>query len=247
MSAPGNTSRQGHAVSSPPQAASPADLPALRLEGPVRRIGGGYETDVFLSADRRFALKLKRGVASVGAAIAQARELRAVAERFRRHLGSGHTVTNDYLVVAADGGCRLLTIQPFLNGARGLDMLSLDTLTEGERASLVRQLGSIVAGSGACFRSTGTLPDLYGTGTGEAAHARRRDAHWALHEIWHLVAERPLLTSYNLLFTQDERLVLVDEDPICHGGLLCHLIYWARALLLWRDRWQVEALGRGAP
>lgn len=219
---------------------------ALRFEGPVRRIGGGYETDVFLSGDCRFALKLKRGVASVGAAIAQARELRAVAERFRGHLGPRHTVTNDYLVVAANGGCRLLAIQPFLDGARGLDTLSLDTLTERERASLVRQLGSIVAGSEACFRATGTLPDLYGTGTREAAHARRRDMRWALHEIWHLVFEQPLLTSYNLLFTQDERLVLVDEDPICHGGLLCHLIYWARALLLWRDRWQVKALGRGA-
>lgn len=190
---------------------------------------------------------MKRGVASVEAAIAQARDLRAVTERFRRYLSPKHTVTNDYLVVAAaDGGCRLLAIQPFLDGARSLDTLTIAALTPDERAALVRELEAIVVGSGTCFQATGTLPDLYGTGTREAAHARRRDMRWALHESWHLVAEQPLLTSYNLLFTEDERLVLVDEDPICHGGLLCRLIYWARALLLWRDRWQVEGVRREA-
>jgi hypothetical protein len=230
----------------PPRPAAPAGLAALRLAQPVARIGGGYETDVFISGDRRYALKLKRGISGAAAALAQARLHRAAAERFRDYLGEDHAPPSYYLVVAgARGTRRVLGVQPFLNGARGLDTIDLAALGPDARAALAAQLADVVARSRACFAATGTLPDLYGTSSQDSAHARAWNLGWALRALWHLVAGRPLLGSYNLLLTPDWRVVLVDKDPLCPGGPLCRLVYAARAALLGRDRRQIAALARG--
>lgn len=234
---------------------SPADPPAapagifaaLSLARPAERVGGGYETDVYRCSERGLALKLKHATGSPAAILAQARRLRAVAERFERHLGAEHTVANAYLVVdGPDGLAHVLAVQPFLAGAQALDALDVAALSPVDRAGLAAQLAALVDGALACYRATGYVPDLYGLGHHDAAQARRWDLRWAIGAGWHIVAGQPLISAHNLLRTPDGRVVLVDYDPICNSWLSCRVVYAARALLLLRDRRQVAALARRA-
>lgn len=222
----------------------PDSFAAVLVVLPVERIGGGYETDVFRSGDRRLALKLKHTTGTPAASLARARRLREVSERFCAFLGPDHSLPSDYLVVAGpDGAGRVLAVQPFLDGAHALDTLDLAALPPAERAAVAAQLVAVIDGAETCYRATRTLPDLYGLGPHDAAHARRWDLRWAVRAAWHLLFGRPLIDAHNLLLAADGRVVLVDYDPICHDWLSCRLVYGVRALLLRRDRRDVAGLG----
>jgi hypothetical protein len=230
----------------PPPLGEPDSFAAVCGARPVERVGGGYETDVFRSGDRRLALKLKHAAGTPAVALARARRLREAAERFCAFLGPAHSLPSDYLVVGAPGGaCRVLAVQPFLDGAHALDTLDLAALPPEPRAAVAAQLAAVVAGAEACYRATGTLPDLYGLGPHDAARARRWDLRWAIGAARHLLAGRPLIEAHNLLLAADGRVVLVDYDLICHGWLGCRLVYGVRALLLRRDRRDVAGLAGG--
>lgn len=229
-----------------PQTDDPADsFAALRLIQPVIRIGGGYETDVFFSGDLGLALKLKHDNGKPAAMLARARRLRWAADQFRAYLGPEHSLLSAYLIVPGSAGtCRVLAIQPFLANARPLDSLEPAALEPETRLALATQLATILERAFACYRNTGTLPDLYGLGPHDAAQARRWDLRWILRTGWQMMAGRPLIAAHNLLLAADGRVVLVDYDPVCHGCLICRLVYAARALLLWRDYRHVAALAR---
>lgn len=229
-----------------PQPDDPADsFAALRLTQPVTRVGGGYETDVFFSGDLGLALKLKHDNGKPAAMLARAQRLRRAADRFRAYLGPDHSLRSDYLVVPGSAGTgRVLAVQPFLANAHSLDSLDHAALGPKARVALAEQLAAILERAFACYRDTGTLPDLYGLGPHDAAQARRWDPRWILRTGWKMVTGRPLIAAHNLLLTADGRVVLVDYDPVCHGCLICHLVYAARALLLWRDCGHVAALAR---
>lgn len=219
----------------------------LKLVGPVERISGGYETDVFRSGDGRLALKLKHLTGTAAAMLFRARRLRQVAELFQEHLAPAHSLPSDYLIIAgADGASHVLAVQPFLADARPLDTVDLDTWSASARAALVVQLSEIVAGALACYQASGYLPDVYGLSPHDGAQARRWDPRWLLRVGWRMLAGRPLITAHNLMLTLDGRVVLVDYDPICHDRPICRLVYAARALLLWRDQRQIAAIARAA-
>lgn len=216
---------------------------ALSLARPIEQIGHGYETDVFHSRDGNLALKLKLRAGSPRAMLARARRLRAVAERFAAYLGPKHSLPSLYLLVAAPAGqSQILAIQPFLTDAHTLDTVDVAGLGREQRAEVARQLTAIVAGAIACYKATGSMPDLYGLGPHDAAQARRWDPRWVLRSARQMLLGRPLITAHNLMLTADGRVVLVDYDPICHGWLTCRLSYAARALLLRRDRGHIAAL-----
>lgn len=229
-----------------PQADDPTDsFAALRLSQPVVHVGSGYETDVFFSSDLGLALKLKHDSGNPVAMVARARRLRRIADRFRAYLGPNHSLHSDYLVVpGTTGTSRVLVVQPFLANAHPLDSLGGAALRPDARVALAAQLTAIVERAFACYRDTGTLPDLYGLGPHDAAQARRWDARWLLRTGWQMLAGRPLIAAHNLLLAADGWVVLVDYDPVCHVCLICRLVYAARALLLWRDRGHVAALAR---
>lgn len=130
----------------------------------------------------------------------------------------------------------MLAVQPFLANARPLDSLDRAALGPEARIMLAAQLAAIVERAFACYRDTGTLPDLYGLGPHDAAQARRWDPRWFLRAGWQLIAGQPLIAAHNLLLAADGRVVLVDYDLVCQRCLICRLVYAARALLLWRDR-----------
>ena len=227
-----------------PQTNNPTDsFAALRLSQPVVHIGGGYETDVFFSSDLGLALKLKLDNGKPAAMVARARRLKRTADLFRAYLGPDHSLVSDYLVVSGPAGTsRLRIVQPFLAEAHPLDSLDQATLGSEARVILAAQLAAIQERALACYRDTGTLPDLYGIGHHDADQARRWDPRWFLRAGWKLIAGRPLIAAHNLLLATDGRVVLVDYDLVCHDCLLCRLIYAARALLLWRDRGHIAAL-----
>jgi hypothetical protein len=208
-------------------------------------VGGGYETDVFFSSDLGLALKLKLDNGKPAAIVARARRLRRTADLFRAYLGPDHSLLSDYLVVSGPAGTgRVLVVQPFLANARPLDSLDRAALGPEARVNLAAQLAAILERAFACYRDTGTLPDLYGLGPHDAAQARRWDPRWFLRAGWQMIAGQPLIAAHNLLLAANGRVVLVDYDLVCHNCLLCRLIYAARALLLWRDRGHVAAMAR---
>jgi hypothetical protein len=136
----------------------------------------------------------------------------------------------------------VLVVQPFLAEAHPLDSLNHAALGTGARVILAAQLAAILERALACYRDTGTLPDLYGLGPHDAAHARRWDPRWLLRASWQLIAGQPLIAAHNLLLAADGRVVLVDYDLVCHSRLICRLVYAIRALLLRRDRAHIAAL-----
>lgn len=238
---------KGSALLQPTLTAAPAALlAALRLTQPVKRIGGGYETDVFRSDDGRLALKLKHTAGPRPAMLARVGTLRRVAELFQAYLGPRHSLASDYLLIPGPAGlCHLVTVQPFLEDGRPLDSVDLDALEPEARGEILRQLATIVEGALACYRGTGYIPDLYGMGSHTGLRARGWNPRWLMHEGWRIVAEQPLIDAHNLLLTADGRVVLVDYDPLCQGGPGCRLIYGSRALLALRDRRQLAALAAG--
>lgn len=217
---------------------------ALRIEEPVERIGGGYETDVFVTGDRRYVLKLKLLRRSPAQALAYARKLRAAGRRFQSYLGAHHSVPSDYLLVAGpDRRSYVLAVQPYLDGARPLGDRERTAEHMHTQQELARQLGAIVDSALLCFRHTGSLPDLYGLDPQSATDARGWRPSWPLRALWRLVAGRPLLASHNLMLTPTGRVVLVDYDLVCVGWV-CFLVYLARAVLLWRDRHHIADMAR---
>jgi hypothetical protein len=230
-------------ATTPTTGATPAPaLPALQLARPLTYLSGGSQSDVYITADRRFVLKLKLLDGRDGAARREAAQLKRFADAVCAYLGPSHCLRTWFLVLADGEGRPLVAgLQPFLAGARPLDSIDADSLSPARRAGLHAHLRTIVAGSLRCYRATGRVADLYGYGRKAGAEARRLDPRRLLAEGWRLLSQRPLFTAHNLMLTADERVVLVDYDLICSAPLGCGPIYAARMLLLLRDWLQLEA------
>jgi hypothetical protein len=223
-------------------------LLTLQRTQPLTYLSGGSQTDVYLSVDRRFVLKLKRVAGRADAAQARAVQLNQFAHTLYTHLGPDHSLRIWFVVTNDDAGSPLIVgIQPFLAGAQPLDAINISALPATDRAALLARLHTIITRSLACYRATGRVADLYGYGRKAGAEARRWDPRRLLSEGWRLISQRPLLTAHNLMLTPDGRVVLVDYDLICHSRALCHLIYAARVLLLLRDLAQLRGEGAHTP
>src|SRR5689334_195524 len=86
----------------------------------VERLGGGNETEVYWTDDRRYVVKLKSDTGGeLGDALAGAQAARAAADAFVECLGPEHTIPSYYIVARDSAGLvQTLVIQPFLMGAR---------------------------------------------------------------------------------------------------------------------------------
>lgn len=206
---------------------------------PLIRFAGGYENDVYRSADRRFVVKIRRGRGR-RRAVRRALAMRAIAECFTAFLGARHTVRSDYVVAHSDGVAHALVLQPFLEHATPLDALHDGELSAVETDALDAELREIMRRAWSCYRSTGRLPDLYGLG-GASADERLRHRAWCVAPLylWTFLVTHTLLRSHNLLLTQPprRRVVLVDYD-IALGDrhhIVRRLYSAVRVLLFVRD------------
>src|SRR5262249_22907194 len=180
----------------------------------LERIAGGNETEVYRTDDQRYVVKLKSQLGGTpDQALARARADRAAAERFIDCLGAQHTIPS-YYVVSRDstGRAQALVIQPYLSGAQQLFDIDYRALSDGERGGVAAQLRGSIRRSLSFYRSTASMPDLYGRSSASAAERARMNKPWMLpRRIWSFLVERNLLRSHNLLLTPapERRVVLV--------------------------------------
>jgi hypothetical protein len=206
----------------------------------MERIGGGFETEVYCTADRRYLVKLKseRG-GDRTTVLHQAQLLRGRAESLIACLGPAHSIPSYYLLAQdSDGKVQVLVVQPFLEHARSLAQLRYAALSPHERGRVVLQLRTILRCSRAMYRRAGWMPDLYGlVSTSRAARKQLAAPRlWGRH-LWDFLVRRNLLCSVNLLLTEapESRVVLVDYDRVRWPALVQRLYFGLRWLLSWRD------------
>lgn len=213
----------------------------------LERVGGGFETEVYSSDDRRFIVKLKSELGSdLPTALHRARGMRNVAERFTACLGSDHTIPNQYLLARDDAGrVQILVIQPFIRSAQPLNKVDYQKLRAEERRDIARQLLGIVRRTIDFYHETGLMPDLYGLSSSSKAERQEQTNPLLLPwHLWNFIFGRDLLRSWNLLLLDppDRRIVLVDYDIVRWPHLVRRLYFATRRLLCWRDEYLIHRM-----
>jgi hypothetical protein len=226
---------------------------------PLDRIAGGSETDVYRTADARYAVKVKSiSAESVEAALRQVAALRDAAAQFAHYLGPEHTIPTHF-VLARDhtGTLNAVALQPYLAAASPLAGVNRDSLPPRQWAQIERQLLTLLRRALRCYKRTGHMPDLYGTFSRSVAQRRQLNTPlmWPAR-VWGFFTQR-LWRAHNLLLTDDPqaRVVLVDYDHVRWRGLwgrlyyaICWLLFWRELLLLagWEAAWLIEEEVRSA-
>jgi len=210
--------------------------PDLRME----RIGGGNETEVYCTDDRRFVVKVKSEERQpTQAALAEAQTLRAAAQSFADAVGPEHSIPT-YLLLArnSEGQVQPMMMQPFLGQAQSLYDVDYSELSQPERQHIARQLQNIIRRSLAFYRETGRLPDLYGrTSRSKSERTYLNKPHMLPWRLWSFLVKRNLLRAHNLMLTAapERRVVLVDYDPVQRSKLYQFVYYNVRRFLFLRD------------
>lgn len=217
----------------------------------LARIAGGNETEVYVTDDHRFVVKLKSDLGgSRGEALRHAQAMRAAAEQFAECLGPEQSIPS-YYVISRDqyDHVQVLVVQPFIRHARPLYHIDYRALSDEERACVARNLRAIIRRALAFYRTTGSMPDLYGRSSSSADERRQTKRLDQLpRRLWSFLIERSLLRSHNLLLTDtpDCRVVLIDYDFVRRSKLYRRVYYTVRWLLFWRDLlliWRMERRG----
>lgn len=215
------------------------------------RVAGGNETEVYLTDDRRFAVKLKAdlGVRSAADAVMIAAEMRTAAEEYAACLSPRHSIPS-YYVVARDSQrhVQVLVLQPFLTRARQLYDLDYAVLSRVERDQIAVQLRDIIRRSLQFYRQTGSMPDLYGRTSANPAERKRLNApHMLPWRLWSFLVKRNLLRAHNLMLTAENppRIILVDYDVVRRSRLYRRVYYGVRWMLFWRDHALIRLMQRG--
>ncbi|MCK6629867.1 MAG: hypothetical protein L6R45_32420 [Anaerolineae bacterium] len=217
----------------------------------LERIGGGNETEVYTTDDRRFVVKVKCDSPSEPASLFhQAQTRRTAAEAFASAVGPEHSLPTYYLIACNNGGqAQLVAVQPYLRQASPLAQVNYADLSTEERRHLAAQLRQLIRRALNFYCHSGQMPDLYGRTHSSPAERRRLNRWFMLPwRLWCFFFRRTLLRSHNLMLTaaQPRDLLLVDYDPVQRSPLYRRLYYTARCLLFGRDYlfiWLMERFG----
>lgn len=214
----------------------------------LKRIGGGYQTDVYGSDNHHYVVKLKTGHgAPLSTVLAHAHEQRNVAYEFIECLGPEHTIANDYVITGTREAAYVLVIQPFIDNAQPLSKVRYAMLTRDRRTTIAKHLLKIMQLALVFYRRTGYMPDLYGLPmTNDADRRRLRAPHLVPMNVWNLLTRQTLLRSNNLLLSREDpvRIVLVDYDLVHPRRWVRRVHYAVRALFFLRDRWLIRRVLR---
>ncbi len=218
----------------------------------MERIGGGFETEVYLGENGRYLVKLKSELgADVPTALRHARRMREVAEQFAACLGPEHSIPSYYLLSRDSAGkVQVLVIQPFIRHGRPLYKVAYPDLSADERREVSDQLREIVQRELALYREVGYMPDLYGLSSASRSQRLSMSApHMLPWHLWSFLIGRNLLCSCNLLLTDGpaRRVVLIDYDLVRWHPLLRRMYFAVRCLLCWRDNVLIDRMERGDP
>jgi hypothetical protein len=207
----------------------------------LERYAGGNETEVYRTDDGRYVVKLKSHLGGAPEeAVQLAHAMRAAADAFAACLGAEHSIPS-YYVISRDstGHAQVIVVQPLVADAAPLHDSDLSALDAASRARVAEQLRTIIRRSLTFYRSTGSMPDLYGrTSTSSAERARLNTPLMLPYRIWSFLVQRNLLRSHNLLLTAapELRIVLVDYDTVRRSRLYRFVYYLVRWFLFWRDQ-----------
>ena len=218
----------------------------------MERIGGGFETEVYLTEHGRYLVKLKSELGGdLHAALEHACKMRERAEQFVACLGPEHSIPSYYILSRDSAGkVQVLVIQPFIQSARPLYKVDYTALSADERREVADQLCEIIRRQLVLYRETGYMPDLYGlSSTSRADRLRMRTPHMLPWHVWSFLVRRNLLCSSNLLLTDGPRhqIVLVDYDLVPWHPLLRRIYFAVRRLLCWRDYLLITGMEHGDP
>lgn len=221
----------------------------------LERIGGGNETEVYTTDDRRFVVKVKcDSPGQPEELFSQAQTRRAAAQAFASAVGQEHSVPTYHLIARnSSGQAQLVAVQPYLRQAQPLAQVNYAGLSAEERRHLAVQLRQLIHRALNFYCHSGQMPDLYGR-THSSSEERQRLNRWYMlpWRLWLFFFRRSLLRSHNLMFTAapQRELLLVDYDPVQRSRLYRRLYYTARCLLFARDYlliWLMERFGYNPP
>ncbi len=206
----------------------------------MQRIAGGNETEVYCTDDEKYVVKVKsEGGDSLKEALKEAQSLRASAYAFTEAIGPEHAIPNYFFIARnTQGEVQPVVVQPYVCNACPLFALDYAALSRAQREELAGQLRQLIHRALAFYRETGEMPDLYGRVSHSNAERRRLNTPLMLpRRMWSFLVQRTLLRSHNLLLTQspEQRLILVDYDPIKKSELYKFIYYTVRRLLFLRD------------
>lgn len=206
----------------------------------LERIGGGNETEVYCTDDRRYVVKVKTSQATTLAeALAEATAMRKAARRFATVMGRQHSIPNHFLLsINRAGKPQLLAVQPYYRNARPLSHIDYRQFDRAERWRLAGQLWHIIRRSVATYGRRGWMPDLYGRVSASRAERAALNRWYRLPwRLWSFLFQRNLLCAHNLMLTAppEARIILVDYDPVTRGRLYQLVYYNVRLWLFWRD------------
>lgn len=216
----------------------------------LERIGGGFETEVYCTDDRRYVVKLKSELGGdLPVALEHTRRMRAVAEAFAECLGPEHSIPSHFVISRDSAGhVQCLVVQPFVCAARQLAKVDYTSLSAAEREHVAEQLTAITSRALAFYRATGYMPDLYGLTSASHDERKRLGAIANFPRLlWSFLVERNLLASCNLVLTEspEARVVLVDYDLARWHPLVRRVYFAVRRAMSWRDLRLVERMKRG--
>ncbi len=206
----------------------------------VDRFAGGNESEVYLTDDRRYVIKIKNDLGSdLPTALEWARLMRRVAQQSVDTLGEEHTIPSYYALSRDDeGDVQILLVQPLITDANQLFDIDYTKLSKNERKYIAQQLRDIIRKSVFDYIRYGSLPDLYGrTSTSPAEREHLNSPKMLPWRIWSFLVKRNLLRARNLLLTNSPQhhVVLIDYDPVRRGKLYRTIYYTVRLILFIRD------------
>ena len=206
----------------------------------LERVGGGNETEVYCTDDRRYVVKVKSDQAgSVAEMLAQARLLRRAARRFATVVGPAHSIPNYFLIARNQHGeAQLLVLQPFHETATPLFHIDYTQFSFTQRLAIASKLLDIIRRSLIAYGKRGWMPDLYGRSSRNPAE-RERLNRWYMFpwRLWSFLIQRNLLRANNLMLTAppSAHIILVDYDPVTRSKLYQRIYYAIRAFLFVRE------------
>ena len=204
----------------------------------LERIAGGNESEVYLTDDARFVVKLKNEPYPTAAeALREAQMLRTAAQKFADIVGTDHSIPNHFLISGNDTHhAYVIIVQPYLNRSQPLFYIDYATLPPDLRKEVANQLLTIIRRSLHSYWQTGVIPDVYGRSAASEEERIYRNSPLQLPaRLWSFLIRRTLLRAHNLLLTPENQIRLVDYDPVRQPDIYKRIYYALRAILFFRD------------
>lgn len=204
----------------------------------LERIAGGNESEVYRTDDARFVVKLKNEPHTTPeSAHREAIELRSAAKKYANIIGLERSIPCHFLVAGDDTGhSYVVIVQPYLGNSRPLFYVNYAELSVQQRKLIANELDTIIWRSIDSFRQTGIIPDIYGRSAASPEERIRRNSLPQLPaRLWSFLVRRTLLRAHNLLFTSEEKIQLIDYDPVRRSTLYKRIYYASRVILFARD------------